>query len=239
VWLSTVRGQTIRSINGKTVNNRLLLAMAPDRLDQLIEHLEPVPLAVGQVLGRAQEPLQRLYFVNRGFVSMVKTMRDGRCVEVGGVGIEGLTASRAVLGVRTAVLDWIVQIPGDAFAVRCEVLEREVEAAPGFLRLLINYMQSALGQIVQTAACNRLHSLEERCCRWMLVASDNALADRFVLTHEFLAAMLGLQRPTVSAAASALRSAGLIDYARGVVTIRDRAALEARACECYAEARRP
>ena len=200
--------------------------------------LESVPLRQGQQVDRAGEPVSSVYFVNRGFVSMVKTMRDGRSVEVGGVGIEGLTSPSTVLALDTAALDSVVQIPGRAFRIKREILKRELERDPILLRLIEHYARYLLSQVAQTAACNRLHSVEERSCRWLLVAHDNALSDRFPLTQEFLATMLGAQRPGVSLAARVLKKAGLIDYSRGQIQILDREGLEQESCECYQASRK-
>ncbi len=219
------------------INNRLLLALPAAVLERLRPSLRPVELVQGQPIDHANGVISYLYFVNRGFISMVKTMRDGRSVEVGGVGIEGVTTPSSLLGLETAVLDAMVQVPGNALRIEREVLKRELSHSPVLVRLIESYARFLLGQIAQTAACNRLHSIEERCCRWLLVAHDNALSDRFELTHEFLAVMLGVQRAGVSIAARVLKKAGLIDYARGQVTILDRHGLEEEACECYRSGR--
>ncbi|MBS0360154.1 MAG: Crp/Fnr family transcriptional regulator [Proteobacteria bacterium] len=225
------------SLKGEPLHNRLLRTLKPNELDRLAGAFEFEALSAGQVIDRMNSPVRYVHFVNRGFVSMIKTMRDGRTVEVGGVGIEGVTAPHALFDGESAVLDTVVQIPGSAFRIARDILAREVASNPQFRRLIQNYARFTMAQLAQTAACNRLHSLEERCCRWLLVAHDSALTDRFPLTHEFLATMLGVQRPSVSLAAAMLRKAGLVDYKRGTVTILDRKGLEDMACECYASAR--
>jgi CRP-like cAMP-binding protein len=174
-----------------------------------------------------------LYFVDRGIISLVKTMHDGRTVEIGAIGIEGVSDSNALFGIDAAVLESIVQVPGSALRVRQRVLRRQVEESPSLRNLLMRHAHFAVNQLAQTAACNRLHSLEERCCRWLLIAHDSARADSFLLTQEFLAMMLGVQRTGVSLTASILQKAGLIHYSRGRVTVTDRSGLEAAACECY------
>lgn len=218
---------------GHEVHNRLLLAMPPAALQRLMPALQHVSLRSGQSIDRVNGPIEHLYFVNLGFVSMVKTMLDGRVVEIGGVGVEGVTSPSSMFGMDDAVFEAMVQIPGDAFRIRREALRREVEQDRAVRDLMEGYMHYQMAGIGQTAACNRLHSVEERCCRWLLLAQDNARSDRFPLTHEFLAMMLGAQRAGVSIAARALKLVGLIDYARGVVTILDREGLEEAACECY------
>ncbi len=224
----------MRHVRNVAVHNRLLSAMPSASFERLLPELDRVSLRRGATIDRVDGPIEHLFFVNRGFVSVVKTMRDGRSVEVGGIGVEGLTDANSLFGINTAVLDTIVQIPGEAFQVRREALQAQL-AGDGALRQLVQtYARFGFSQIAQTAACNRLHSLAQRCCRWLLIAHDSALADNFPLTHEFLAMMLGSQRSGVSIAANQLRDAGLIDYTRGRVTVLDRRGLEAAACECYA-----
>jgi CRP-like cAMP-binding protein len=131
------------------------------------------------------------------------------------------------------VLDAVVQIPGSAFRIERESLTRHLASDDALRTLILNYLRFAFSQVAQTAACNRLHSLEERCCRWLLTARDSAPSDVFPLTHEFLAMMLGVQRSGVTIAARVMKKAGLIGYSRGEVTILDRSGLESAACECY------
>lgn len=225
------------SLKGEPLHNRLLLALRPNVLESLSRALEFEPLSAGQVVDRMGDGVRHVHFVNRGFISMTKTMHDGRTVEVGGIGIEGVTSPHALLDGESAMLDAAVQIPGSAFRIARDVLARAQATDRGLHHLIQNYARFTMSQVAQTAACNRLHSLEERCCRWLLVAHDSALADRFALTHEFLATMLGVQRPSVSLIASMLRRAGLIDYRRGTVSILDRKGMEDMACECYATGR--
>lgn len=215
------------------ISNRMLLALPPTTLERLRPALEPLDLAKSQVIDHVDAPIDYMYFINRGLVSLVKTMQDGRVVEIEAVGIEGVTDPNALFGIDYAILESVVQIPGTAFRIPRNVLREEMGRDDALRGSMQNYARFAIGQIAQTAACNRLHSLEERCCRWLLIAHDNALSDTFPLTHEFLAMMLGVRRSGVSIAASFLRKAGLIDYARGQVTVRDRGGIEDAACECY------
>jgi CRP-like cAMP-binding protein len=203
--------------------------------ERLNSELQLVPLKRGDLVDRVNGKIDALYFVNRGLVSIVKTMRDGRTVEIGAVGVEGVTDPNALFELAEPSLELVVQIPGEAFRIRFESLSEAVEADPELRDLMLRYTRFSIGQWAQTAACNRLHSLEERCARWLLIAHDSALSDSFKLTHEFLAMMLGVQRSSVSIAASFLRKAGLIEYTRGIVTIKDRAGLEDLACECHGE----
>ena len=217
------------------INNRLLLALPPETLGRLKPEMELIPTESGAVIDHVDGLIEHLYFVNRGIVSLVKVMHDGRSVEVGAVGVEGITDSNALFGVDVAITETMVQVPGSAFKVSRAFLSRELENDKALRRMMERYWRFAFGQLAQTAACNRLHTLEERCCRWLLTSHDSALADTFPLTHEFLATMLGTTRSSVSLTAKVLHRAGCIDYTRGIVTIVDRAGLEETACECYAE----
>ncbi len=222
------------SIGDPVIANRILLSLPKGALKRLRPALEPVPTARGQVIDRLDGAITHLYFVNCGLISLVKTMKDGRTVEIGAVGVEGVTDPNALFGVIDyAIFESIVQVPGTAFRIDRNVLRREMDRDATLQSVMQRYTQFMVSQIVQTAACNRLHSLEERSCRWLLIAHDSALSDTFPLTHEFLAMMLGVQRASVSIAATLLRKAGLIRYQRGAVTVTDRAGLEEAACECY------
>ncbi len=215
------------------VTNRILASLPQAALRRLKPNLELMRLERGDVIDHVDGPIRNMYFVNRGFVSIVKTMLDGRMVEVGAVGVEGVTDPNALFGIDRAVLETVVQIPGTAFRIRRDLLHRELERDATLRKMLQRYMRFAFFQLAQTAACNRLHSLEERCCRWLLMAQDNALSGEFPLTHEFLAMMLGVQRTGVSITANLLKRAGLVEYTRGRISILNRAGLEAGACECY------
>ncbi|WP_454887559.1 Crp/Fnr family transcriptional regulator [Sphingomonas oryzagri] len=217
------------------ITNRLLLALPPATLDRLTPQMELIQTQSGAVIDHVNGVIQHLYFVNRGIVSMVKVMRDGRSVEVGAVGIEGITDSNALFGVDVAITETMVQVPGSALKVSRAFLSQELEQDRALRRMMERYWRFAFGQLAQTAACNRLHTLEERCCRWLLTSHDSALSDNYPLTHEFLATMLGTTRSSVSLTAKVLQRAGYIDYVRGIVTIIDRPGLEDTACECYVE----
>jgi hypothetical protein len=162
-------------------------------------------------------------------------MQDGRTVEIGVVGVEGVTQPQSLFGINTAPLDTIVQVPGTALRIKRDILKDCISEDVKLREALQKYARFSLLAFAQTAACNRLHHLEERCCRWLLIAHDSALSDTFLLTHEFLAMMLGVQRAGVSIAASFLQKAGLIEYRRGQVTVTNRPGLEDAACECYGD----
>lgn len=211
--------------------------MAPAALERLAPDLQPVSLTNGQVVCHVDVPVEHVFFVNVGFVSLIKTMEDGRSVEIGGVGVDGVTSPSALFGVDGAIFEALVQVPGSAFRIRRNILKHEMEHNPPLRDLIEGYLHHTLAEIGQTAACNRLHSVEQRCCRWLLIAQDNALSERFALTHEFLAMMLGVQRPSVSVALKSVKHAGLIAYSRWAMTILDRPSLLEHACECYRTSR--
>jgi CRP-like cAMP-binding protein len=211
-----------------------LASLPQATLKRIRPSLEHLITQRGDVIARADQPVEYIYFLNRGLVSFIKTMQDGRSVEVGVAGVEGLTSPHSIFGINRAILDAVVQIPGSALRIRHGTLRRCLAEDNKLHEVLANYANFAIIAFAQTAACNRLHHLEERCCRWLLVAHDSALSDTFPLTHEFLAMMLGVQRAGVSIAAHALQRAGLIAYRHGQVTIINRSGLEDAACECYA-----
>ena len=220
-------------IGDEEIANRILRALPPATFNQMLSHLKRVEFRRGHVICRPHEPVKHVYFVNRGMLSVVKTMRDGRTVEVSTRGIEGVSSPETLFGIDTAILGCVVQIPVSVFSIRLSTLRSAMEKSHTLNALLQGYLHVAEQQLAQTAACNRLHPLEQRCCRWLLGAHDSARSDTFPLTHEFLAMMLGVQRQGVSITAAILQKAGLIHYARGRMTITDRAGLEASACECY------
>jgi len=214
-------------------SNRVLDALPQKSLLRLQRHLHPTELRPFELIHAAGAIGEHVYFIDRGLVSLVKTMSGGDVVEVGTIGIEGVVGLGFALGLRRAVVDAVVQLPGVARRIAAATLREEMAQVDALRHLLLGYTEAALDQLAQTAACNRLHSLEERCSRWLLVAHDNAGSDRFHITHERLALLLGVQRPGLSITAHGLQDAGLIHYHNGEMEILDRAGLEARACECY------
>lgn len=215
------------------IANRLLLAMEPTVRDILLLRMEMVDLARGQVLAEVGAPVEYVYFVNRGLISLLRVMHDGRSVDVATVGIEGMADPCTLLGLDHSILDVVVHVPGEAYRLPRRHLLAMLDLHPEVKDLLERYMQWLVGQMAQTAACNRLHSLEQRCARWLLTAHDNAGADLFPLTQDYLALMLGAQRSSVAEVTGSFRDAGHIDYRAGQMHIAQRAGLERAACECY------
>ncbi len=220
------------SINS-ALSNRILSALPAADLKRLSTHLEPVSLANGEVLYTRERSITQVYFPTTCLISLVALLNDGTMVEAGMVGHEGVLGVPIILGVSESSTEAMVQSPGEAMRMSAASL-RSFIAQDGVLnKLLLRYIHSLLAQIVQTAACNRVHTLNERLARWLLLTHDRVNSDRFELTHEFLATMLGTRRAGVSVAAKALKDAGLIDYSRGHLRILDRSGLENASCECY------
>jgi CRP-like cAMP-binding protein len=218
-------------------DNRLLAALPPEERRRLVPRLERVHLTVKQPLLEPQTPITHVYFPVDGVVSLVAVMADGATAEVTTVGHEGLVGLPVFLGAESSPILAVCQIAGDAWRLPAAAFRAAARRAP-LRELLHRYTQALLDELAQTAACNRLHPLEERCARWLLMTHDRVAADHFQLTQEFLASMLGVRRPTVSVVMSLLRRAGLVRYTRGAVTVVDRPGLEAAACECYGSVRR-
>jgi CRP-like cAMP-binding protein len=217
----------------KTIFNCMLLALPPAVRDEVVAQCDYVELASGQVIYAAGDAVEYNYFINSGLVSYVKVMEDGRSVEITAVGAEGLLGLFAVYGIERTLVDFIVQVPGIALRISRKTLQNAIAKHDALRAAMTQYLLVTAAQLVQDSACNRLHSLEQRCCYWLLVAHDNAFADQFHLTHESLASLLGVQRSSVSVTAHALQERGLIHYSHGRISILDRAALERAVCECY------
>jgi CRP-like cAMP-binding protein len=213
--------------------NRLLRALPAEAYERLLPHLEPINLATGQELWRADEPIHAVYFPRTCVTSLLTPLADERAVESATVGWEGLVGVPVVLGAPTTHTEALAQIAGAAARVDAGHFRAWLAAADGASALLLRYAQVLLEQTAQSVACNRKHAMEERCARWLLATRDRVGGDSFVLTHEFLAAMLGVRRASVTVAAGILQQAGLIEYRRGRVTILDAERLEEASCECY------
>lgn len=215
------------------VVNRILAQLPAQEYERLAPHLEPVPLTLGDVLHYPQEPVTHVYFPIRGTVSVIATFADGGGVEVGVVGNEGLFGVNVVLGSLTTPHEAIVQLPGEAFRIPAIILREEFKKCGQLQDLILRYTQAFIIQLAQTAACNRSHPMGGRLARWLLMTHDRAMSDELLLTHEFIAVMLGTRRAGVSEAASRLQNDGLIKYRRGHIQITDRKGLESISCECY------
>jgi CRP-like cAMP-binding protein len=227
-----------RDALNRRVGNRILLAIPDDEFRAIRPHLESMELESHRVLHEAHEALQDVYFPNDGLLSLVVVLADGKTVEAGIVGKEGLVGIPAIAGLSRSPLREVVQIAGDGLRIPAATL-RELLATTPELHHELERFSVVLGlQVAQTAACNRLHEVEKRLARWLLMAQDRVRSELLPITHDFLATMLGTDRPSVSLAAGVLQKAGMIEYSRGSVKILNRAELEKAACECYGVIRR-
>jgi len=213
--------------------NRLLAALPPAEYEQLQPYLEPVALEFKQILYQVREPIEYVYFPNKGVISMLNFTEEGQPVEVGTVGNEGMVGLPVFWGAQEIPGQAFSQIPGEALRISAEAFQRQVRPEGTLYRLLQRYTQALFNMVAQNATCNRLHTVEERCCRWLLMTRDRVDTDDFPLTQEFLAHMLGVRRASVSIVAATIQKTGFIRYSRGKMIIVDRAGLEEISCECY------
>jgi CRP-like cAMP-binding protein len=218
--------------------NRLLGLLPPRDYGRLRPHLRRIPLEYRQPLYRANKPIGYVYFIETGVGSLVNTMTNGDAAEVGTIGNEGVAGLPLILGDNRAPTSVYVQVPGVGLRMKAALFNKEMGQSASMRAVMLRYAHAFFNQVAQSAACNQFHSLQQRCCRWLLMTHDRMQSDEFLLTQEFLAMMLGVQRTGVSAAAGALQQAGLIRYRRGNVTIIDRKGLIKRSCECYGVSKR-
>ena len=215
--------------------NRLLRELASvDRAvyTKLVRELEPFALQSGAMLGSPRGVTDFSYFIESGIVSLVASTRNGSSVEVALIGREGVAGITDALGNQPLPYALVVQLPGLAYRVPKAVIREHIFTCSTLHELLMDYSQRVMHQLAQSALCNRFHTSEQRLARWLLLTAERADTNRFELTHEFVSQMVGAPRPVVSASASALRDKGMIDYRRGVLTIRNATRLRRAACEC-------
>jgi CRP-like cAMP-binding protein len=217
----------------RTHKNRILASLPKVEIGRLAPYLSPLTFEIGKTLVEPGEEITHAYFLESGMASVVVAMADGNTVETGITGNDGVVGIPILLGTKSMPTRTFIQIAGSGYRIAARRLAEAYEK-PGMLRKQINrYFQAHLAQTAQTAACNRLHDIEERLARWLLICHDRMESDTFSLTHEFLGHMLGTPRTTVTLAAGQLHKAELVDYSRGKVRIRNRQGLENAACECY------
>ena len=213
--------------------NRLLAALPQAEYLRLLPRLTPVSLAQGQRVYDAHTSIPYVWFIERGVVSVIRAMQDGMLIEICVIGCEGMVGLPVFLGSESTPSQALVQIPGTGLRMPTTTFRREVPPGSPLHDLLHRYTQTLINQMAQGMVCNRMHSIAQRCARWLLLTHDRAGSDQFPLTQQFLAQMLGVRRASVSTVAGRLQKAGLIRYSRGVITVLDRPGLEAAACECY------
>jgi CRP-like cAMP-binding protein len=220
-------------VHARPGQNRLLSALPPAERERLLPHLEPVTATIKQSFYEINEPIGHVYFPCTLVASLVTVMENGAAAEVATVGNEGMVGLPVFLGAERIPSVSFCQVPGSAWRLDAAALREVVQHDGALHSLLHRYTQAMFNQIAQSAACNRLHGVEQRCARWLLQTHDRVGRDQFELTQEFLGQMLGTRRAAVSAAAGALQKAAFIRYSRGRITIVDRAGLEGASCECY------
>lgn len=219
-------------------SNRLLQSLSPGSRTSFLGRLQGVALPVGTVLYEAGETPQYAYFITSGIASVVAEMEDGGGVEVGLFGCESLPGSIRLLGAQSGTTRCFMQVAGSGMRIGMQQLQDEFHRNPELHARILQHVQYEALTLAQLSACNRLHELEERLARWLLMVSDRIESDEITLTQDFLAKMLGTRRSSVTVGAGTLQRAGLIDYRRGSVRILDHANLEEAACECYPTMRR-
>ena len=215
------------------VGNSILAALLASEYRHLLPRLERVQLKRGQVVYRADQDIDAVYFPEQAVIAMVDVMEDGRTIEVGIIGREGLVGINVFLGGIVTPDKAIVQLPGGALRMRTKDLRKEVRFGSPLQRLLLDYTRSFLAVISQSVACSQHHSIDQRLARWLLTMHDYAGPGEFLMVHESIAGMLGVRRVGITEAAQRLQADGLIGYRRGRIRVLDKAELGKRSCECY------
>jgi CRP-like cAMP-binding protein len=218
--------------------NHLLAVLPAPELERWLPQLEPVTLTLGQVLYESGVTLEHVYFPTTAIVSLLYVMEDGASAEIAVVGNEGVVGVSLFMGGESTPSRAVVQSAGQGLRLKAQLMKDEFNRAGPVMHLLLRYTQALITQMAQTAVCNRHHSLDQQLCRWLLLSLDRLPGNELVMTQELIANMLGVRREGVTEGALKLQQAGLIRYARGRITVLDRAALEKRTCECYAVVRK-
>ena len=216
------------------IANGLLRALDPAELSVLEADFETVDLEFKASLHEPGDATPFVYFPSDGVVSLLTVLENGMAVELGHVGREGMVDISVFLGLEASESRIVIQVPGTAQRMASGRFRKHVEMQPGLRRVMGAYVLEFFTMVAQTTACNRQHTIQQRFARWVLMTQDRTARDVFPITQEFLAEMLGVTRPKVTGAAGSMKRRGLIDYRRGLMSVRDRARLEAAACECYA-----
>jgi CRP-like cAMP-binding protein len=213
--------------------NQILSRLSEDRFSALSGALEPVTFADGHVLYEAKGRIDRVYFPLTAVISIIQVMEEGTAAEVGMVGREGMAGLDAILRDGTAAARHVCQVPGTALMMTTAALRRTVKEDENLLDALLHYAGGYCAMLAQLIACNRLHRVEQRCARWLLMTVDRIARSEFPMTQERLSMMLGAQRPTVTAVLTSLRDGGCLESSRGQIRVVERKRLESFACECY------
>ncbi len=215
------------------MENRLLAVLPKVEFKRLQPHLELVSLSLGQVIYESGAQMTHVYFPTDCIISLLYLMENGATAEIGVTGYEGVIGIALFMGGDTTPNRAVVQSAGSAYKMKAKVMQDEFNKGGQFQQSLLRYTQALITQISQTAVCNRLHSVEQQLCRWLLLSYDRLHSDKLVMTHNLIANMLGVRREGITLAAKHLQAHGVISYVRGTITLLDRPKLEATVCECY------
>lgn len=213
--------------------NHLLAALQADEYARLLPHMEHSPMLLGAVVYEAEALLAHVYFPTTAIISLLYVMKDGGSAEIAIAGNEGLVGFALIMGGRTTPSRAVVQCGGESFRISPDVLQQEFDRGGAAQRLILRYTQALITQMVQTAACNRHHTIEQQFCRWLLLSIDRLPADELTMTEGLIANMLGVRHDGVNSVAENLQRNGVLVYSAGHITVVNRKRLEARACECY------
>jgi CRP-like cAMP-binding protein len=215
------------------LDNKLLSSLPREQFELLSPHMITEPLAQGTVLVEAGDEIEYVYFPHYGMLSLLAVLKDGKAIETATVGREGVVGAMAGLGLYRSLVRIVVQLPIGLTKISALQFRKAAARSDAIRDLCIQYNEVLLSQARVTAACNAMHNIEARFCRWLLQTADRAASDKITLTQEFLAEMLGVRRSSVTEVASKVQGTGVISYSRGVINILDRPALEKMSCECY------
>ena len=215
------------------LKNFLLAALAEEDLESIKNKLEPVSFKLGEVIYESGEKMDYVYFPTTAIISLLYIMENGTTAEIGVVGNDGIVGFSLFMGGETTTSRAIIQSAGRAFKMKSKDVKSEFALGGRFQNLLLRYTQALITQISQTAVCNRLHSIEQQLCRWLLLSHDRLNSDKLVMTHDLISNMLGVRREGITLAAKKLATRKLISNSRGTMTVIDRQGLEGAVCECY------
>ena len=219
--------------SGRPLDNKLLAALPRHLFDMLAPHLTSVSLQQAEILAEPGDEFEHVFFPQSGMLSLLAVLRDGKAIETATVGREGVVGAMAGLGLYKSLVRVVVQLPTMVSRIPASQFRTAVAQSDIIRNVCIHYNEVLLSQARVTAACNALHVVEARLCRWLLQSADRAESDTVALTHEFLAEMLGVRRTSVTEVASKIQASGAINYTRGQITILKRSVLEKMSCECY------
>lgn len=222
-----------RQISKQSIYNQLLKNLPNEEFERLLPDMEYISFELGQVLYQAEERIDYVYFPEHSMISIVANMVNGQSTEIGIIGYEGMTGLDVLMGANSTLNENMVQMQNGAFRVKTETIKKEFNHCGAFHDSVLIFARLFMLQVSQTAVCNRLHSVEERLARWLLMSRDRSATDDLHLTQEFIAIMLGTNRATVTISAIMLQDIGYIKYSRGHITITDREGLEDFTCDCY------